>query len=345
MRWWGYDLTQRELEGFAADLRQVADIRLVTLDDGMERGGRAAICRSGAGLSFTVLLDRGLDIGHADFKGIPLAWQSGTGAADPARHEPVGLGWLRTFHGGLLALCGLTNAGHSMDAAVDPVNGEALGLHGRVGTIPAYDIRIERAVSDAGIVLRLHGTVDEVSLFGPKLRLQRTLEFDGGGQEIRITDTVRNFGGVPAPLMVLYHLNFGFPLLSPQSVMTSPAANITPRDAVAEPGVGEWSQFHAPVPGYSEQVFWHVITPGSGVVEATLTNPTLGLGIAVRFDSSTLTHMTEWKQMGFGDYVLGIEPGNCLPVGRAKARSQGLLKELPPGESVTFSLTLRVITP
>ncbi len=345
MRWWGKDLSRRELEGYAADLRQLADIRLVTLEDGPERGVRAALCRTGGGLAFTVLLDRGLDIGAADYNGIPLAWQSGTGAAHPSRHESAGLGWLRTFHGGLLALCGLTTAGYSADRPVDPENGETLGLHGRIGTIPAYDVQIERDVRDDGITLRLRGTVDEVSLFGPKLRLTRTLEFDGGGADIRITDTVRNFGGLPAPLMLLYHLNFGFPLLSPESVMTSTAANVTPRDAVAEKGIDSWSTFDPPQPGYAEQVFWHELDPAQDKAEATLINPALGLGIAVRFDARTLTNLTEWKQVGFGDYVVGIEPGNCLPVGRAKAREQGGLKELAPGESVTFSLSLSVIAP
>ena len=342
MKWWGRELTRRELEGYTSDWRQMADIRLVTLDDGPERGVRAALCRTGGGLAFMVLLDRGLDIGPADYKGIPLAWQSGTGAANPARHELAGKGWLRTFHGGLLALCGLTTAGYSDEYPVDPANGESLGLHGRIGTIPAYDVRIERDVTDAGMTLRLHGTVDEVSLFGPKLRLQRTLEFDGGGAEIRITDTVRNFGGQPAPLMVLYHLNFGFPLLSPDSIMTSPAAEIVPRDAIAETGLGQWNIFTPPQPGFAEQVYWHHVPPGAGEVEAAISNPALGVGVAVRYDSTTLTGLTEWKQMGFGDYVLGIEPGNCYPVGRALAREQGALTELGPGEEVTYRLALRV---
>lgn len=345
MRWWGTELSRRELEGYAVDLRQLADIRLVTLDDGPERGVRAALCRTGGGLAFTVLIDRGLDIGAADYKGIPLAWQSGTGAANPARFEPAGLGWLRTFHGGLLALCGLTTAGYSADRPVDPETGEVLGLHGRIGTIPAYDVQIERRVRDDGITLRLHGTVDEVSLFGHKLRLQRTLEFDGGGAEIRISDTVRNFGGLPAPLMILYHLNFGFPLLSPESVMASTATHVNPRDATAEKGIHSWSTFQPPQPGYAEQVFWHELDQAQPAAEATLINPALGLGMAVRFDARTLTHLTEWKQMGFGDYVVGIEPGNCQPVGRAVAREQGGLKELAPGESTTFTLSLAVITP
>src|SRR5260221_5633294 len=133
----GKKFARRDLEGYMGDLRQVADIRLATLDDGMERGMRIAEVRTGSGFDFTVLLDRAMDIGTATYNGIPLAWQSGTGAANPSRYEPGGSGWLRTFHGGLLALCGLTHAGQADDPLVDPENGETLGLHGRIGTTPA----------------------------------------------------------------------------------------------------------------------------------------------------------------------------------------------------------------
>ena len=127
--------------------------------------------------------------------------------------------------------------------------------------------------------------------------------------------------------------------------MTSPSARIVPRDAAAEPGLDRWNTFMPPQPGFAEQVYWHHLDGRQGEVEATIQNPALGVGMAVRFDAGTLTHLTEWKQMGFGDYVLGIEPGNCLPVGRAMARAQGELKELAPGESVSFRLALRVIAP
>jgi hypothetical protein len=217
-------------------------------------------------------------------------------------------------------------------------------LHGRIGTLPAYDIRIERDWHDEQPVLRLHGTVDEVSLFSYKLRLERTLEFTPGEPEIRILDRVRNFGGEPAPLMVLYHCNFGFPVVSPDSVMVSPTHRVTPRDAIAEPGLSTWEQMHEPMAGYKEQVFFHDLQSLQGTVTAAIMNQRLGLGVEVRFDTSTVNYLTEWKQMGFGDYVLGIEPGNCLPEGRVKAREAGRLRMLPPGEQDTFSLAFRVVT-
>src|SRR5258708_40036968 len=114
MKIWGQDLSRREVEGYVGDLRQVADIRLATLDDGMERGVRVADVRTGSGFDFTVLLDRGMDIGVATYNGIPLSWQSGTGAAHPSRYEPGGLGWLHTFHGGVL---GRRGAPHGLRAS------------------------------------------------------------------------------------------------------------------------------------------------------------------------------------------------------------------------------------
>jgi hypothetical protein len=353
MKLWGRTFTRRELEGFTSDLRQIADIRLATLDDGQERGTRIAEVRTGSGFDFTVYLDRALDIGTATYSGIPIAWQSGTGAANPARYEPGGLGWLRTFHGGLLALCGLTQAGAPGEGR-DPETGEIIGLHGRIGTTPAYDVRIEREWIGDDLKLRLKGSVDEVTLFHPKLHLERTIEITPGEPIIEITDTVRNFGGSPAPLMILYHCNFGWPIVSPGfgtpggltipgSEMISPGMKVVSRDAAAEPGIEHWNSFDAPTPGYAEQVFFHQIEQRE-TVSAAILNYAMGLGVEVIFDASTLPYLTEWKQMGFGDYTVGIEPGNCLPEGRVAARQNGRLEMLPPGETKTFRIAFRMLT-
>lgn len=343
MKLYGREYTRRELESFSSDLRQFADIRLLTLEDGQERGVRVAEVRTGSGLDFTVLLDRGLDIGPATYNGVPLAWLSGTGASHPHRHEPAGLGWLRTFHGGLLALCGLTQAG-APDPAGDRETNEILGLHGRIGTIPAHDIRIERVWQDEHTwTFRLHGVVDEVVLFGNKLRLERTLEFNAGEASFRVHDRVRNFGGTPSPLMILYHCNLGYPIVSPDSIMTSPAVAVQPRDAAAAAGISEWMNMQPPTPGYPEQAFFHEVPQGQGMVSASIFNRALRVGVAIDFDPTTLNRLTQWKQMGFGDYTVGIEPGNCLPEGRNKARENGRLRILDPGETDEFRLEFRMI--
>jgi hypothetical protein len=47
--------------------------------------------------------------------------------------------------------------------------------------------------------------------------------------------------------------------------------------------------------------------------------------------------------MGFRDYVMGIEPANCLPEGRVRARAAGRLRMLAPDEVERFTLAIRVI--
>jgi len=72
----GMSLTRHQLSQHVGDLRQVAGVRLAELADGPERGMRVADVTTGSGFAFTVLLDRGMDIGAATYNGRPLAWQA-----------------------------------------------------------------------------------------------------------------------------------------------------------------------------------------------------------------------------------------------------------------------------
>jgi len=53
--------------------------------------------------------------------------------------------------------------------------------------------------------------------------------------------------------------------------------------------------------------------------------------------------MMEWKMMGTGDYVLGMEPCNVDLMSRAEMRRRGLLPLLAPGQSVEIELVLGVL--
>jgi hypothetical protein len=132
----GTSFTRSELLQHVGDLSQLAGVRVGELGDGFERGVRVADFRTGSGLAFTVLVDRGLDIGWADFGGAALAWRSPAPAAAPAFFEPAGLGWLRGFSGGLVTTCGLTYFGAPV---VD--EGQALGLHGRASFRHSFCLR------------------------------------------------------------------------------------------------------------------------------------------------------------------------------------------------------------
>ena len=61
----GREYTRDELLRRIGDISQVGGVNSVILDDGSARGVRAAEFKTGSGLNFTVLLDRGLDIAEA----------------------------------------------------------------------------------------------------------------------------------------------------------------------------------------------------------------------------------------------------------------------------------------
>ena len=88
-------------------LQQLGGTRLVTLQDGVERGVRVVEFRTAAGLDFGVLVDRAMDIAWCRYNGRSISWLSPVGLIGPWYREPEGLGFLRTFQGGLLVTCGL----------------------------------------------------------------------------------------------------------------------------------------------------------------------------------------------------------------------------------------------
>ena len=72
-------------------------------------------------------------------------------------------------------------------------------------------------------------------------------------------------------------------------------------------------------------------------------NRALDFGAFVRFRTAELPHLVQWKMMGQGIYVVGLEPGNCWVQGRAHDRASGVLQFLEPGESMVTSLEIGVL--
>ncbi len=338
-RLYGQNLTQEDLERVSGDLTQVAGIRLMTLAEGREEGVRIADVRTGSGLRFQVTLDRGMDISMAEYKGTALAWRSPAGDVHPAYFDPGGIGWLRSFPGGLMTGCGMTYAGA---ACVD--EGESLGLHGRLSHLAATDVLSSTRWEGTACRFVLQGTVREYLPFFHNLVLHRTIETSLGESVIHLRDTVRNEGASRSPLMMLYHMNVGWPIVSPGSRLMLRANGARPRDADAEAGMGRERECESPSQGYREQVFYHDIIPDDGGYHtAALVNAPLGLGFFVRSRRAELPFFTQWKMMGTGLYVMGLEPGNCLVEGRAKERASGRLSFLEPGEAREFVLEWGVL--
>lgn len=337
-----YGLDKKEILRRVGKMDQIAGMRRYLLQEGNERGVEAIDFRTGSGLDFTVLPGRGMDISSAFYQGKSLSWLSPTGMIHPSYYEPEGLSWLRSFYGGLVVTCGLTTAG-----APSEDEGESLGLHGRFSSTPARNVTAECEWRNGEYVLVAKGNISESSVFGPNLLLSRRIEAYAGKNVIKIYDKVENIGYQTSPHMFLYHINFGFPVVSEHSRLVSPTISATPRDQEAEKDKENYAKFDAPTPGYEEKCYYHDMRGTfDGLVKAAILNENLEgekFGVAVVYDKSQLPMFTEWKMMGEQTYVVGLEPANCHVEGRAKERKQWDLQFLEPGEVREYHVIIEVL--
>lgn len=320
-------------------MEQFGGVRLAELADGPGRGARIADIRTGSGLELQVAIDRCMDLTHGRYKGIPLCWRSSVGDAHPAYYEPEGLGWLRTFAGGILATCGLSQAG-----APNVDNEEPLGLHGRIGAAPVSRLAVQEQWQGDEYVMSIAGEAKETAVFGPHLVLCRTLTTRLGSSTVVIEDRIENRGHKTCPVMILYHFNIGWPIVSEQSELVAPSTSVTPRDEAAAPHVDRHTRFEPPASEFPEQVFFHDLkTDPAGRTIVGVLNDQLGVGVTLRYKKSELPFFNEWKMNEKGHYVCGIEPANCRTLGRASARARGELEYLDPGESRVSTVEFSVV--
>jgi len=336
----GSNWAKDELRQYVGHIDQVAGIQAVEATDGLARGSRMLHVWTGSGLAFDVIAERALDITACRYNGMSLAWMSSVRGTHPAFAESDGLGWLRSFGGGLLTTCGLDQFG-----APNEDGDESLGLHGRISNLPAQAVSYTTQWRGDEYVLEIMGEVRQTRVFGENLVLRRRISTALGSNKLRIDDTITNEGFEPYPHLLLYHINLGFPLIGPNTRLNIDSVKVMPRDADAEPGLDQWSEFQEPTAGYREQVFRHQPRAGKNcVAQAKVENPDLGLVLQLSFNQQLLPYLFQWKMMGQGTYVLGVEPANCGVLhGRAAARAQGDLPHLQPGEERQYWLELDVL--
>lgn len=344
MELYGKKYSVNALRRRVGNMDQVAGVRLVSLEDGNERPGRAAMIRTGSGLEITVLTDRGMDIAAASHGGRAMGWRSTTGDVAPEYFEAEGIRWLRSYFGGLMTTCGLSRVG--APGPESALRGD--GLHGRINHTPARNLCVHQAWEGRQYVMRLTGTMRETSVFGENLTLTRTISTALGENRFWIHDVVVNEGFNAAPLMILYHCNIGWPALDEGSRMLAPSRRVAARDGEALDGRDRWHLMDAPTRGYREKCYYHDMQPDRrGEVTVALVNDGFkkgcGFGVYVKYVKKELPRFVQWKMMGEQDYVCGFEPCNCGVEGRELDAQHGLLQWLRPGERREFHLEFGVV--
>lgn len=329
------EMSKKDLLRRVGDLEQIAGVRSYVRTEGKAEGVRAVEVRTGGGLSYTVLPSRALDISTCEFQGIPIGFLSKSGVTAPAYFSPDREPWGGSFGGGMVTTCGLTNVGVCPD-----YKGEKMGTHGDIANIPASHVGTFEEWEGDELKMGVCGKVRQARIYREELELSREIVSYLGENKILIRDTVENLGAERQPLMLLYHINFGFPMVSGDTVFEANVKETIPADADPT-DVETYVRYWEPGENGNHHCVHHDLIPdGEGYVSASLVNRALGVKVTVRYKKEQLKNLTHWKLLAEGDYVTAIEPCNCFGKGTAGEEQNGTLEYIEPYEKREFEVEL-----
>ena len=299
-----------------ANADQVATAVISTVADGAAAGSRAVDIRVWNGIDVRLLPDRGLDIGAAWFRGVPLAWISPGGRAAAAAP--------RGARGERLAGRLGRRARHDVRPLERRRRSEGHGQHGTYTARAAADLQVERTTAE---VTATGTVVDAPFTLVPPHRHQRRPgarpHRRPGRQRLRVDG-----GGAAA--------------LPRQPRRTALGRGRLPRDGCAggRPR-DEACRSRARRRGTSRRRRPTERRSASSSTSAhrgrASTSPRLGVELTVR---SSLPRLWQWVDPASGTYALGLEPANCSVLGREHDIATGRMPFLDPGEARTSWLTI-----
>lgn len=338
----GKEYTRQELLKKTGNLSQVTSLKEYTFNSGRAKGVDAIDVNAGH-LQFTVLKSRCLDIGQASFLGYPFGYLSKSGLRAPAYfREKKGIGYLDSFYGGLLTTCGLNNIGN--DCVVD---GREYGVHGEMANIPAEMVSVKEFWEEDELFFEISGIVRHSRFYAEDLVLKRKISTSLGSKKIVIEDTIENRDYTRIPIMLLYHVNLGFPFLDSQSELIFPSLKKSwARTPSAEKGLTSFDKFIEPVDGIEEECFYHEYDLPDKLATICLFNPQLGengLGVYLTYNIEQLPVFVEWKMMRSREYVCGFAPATNFVSGRQAALEKNEIAYIEPLEEKHFKIEIGII--
>ncbi len=336
---------KRFLRSRIGDMSQLAGLKRYVFAEGKAKGIEAVDVKTGSGLHFTVLPGRGMDLAWAEFKGIPFGYISKTGIVSPEYYEATGMEWLRTFFAGLLTTCGLSNVGGPTEEDHPVLGKQQFGIHGRISNMAADKVSVNEEWKDDDFIMTVSGKMREAVLHGENLSLKRTITSSLGAKSFHIHDIIENEGTQETPVMILYHFNIGYPLLDKNSRFICNSNKITTATREAEDNKDQYDKWSEPVANEREHLFFHDLkTDDKGITCCGMVNPDLQFGVYIKYKKIQLPKFTQWKMIAEKEYVVGLEPGNCNPIGRTETRKKGTLEILQPGAKKEIEIEIGVLT-
>lgn len=326
-------------------------VRKFRLRGGKQEGVQLVEIDTGA-MCLTLVPTRGLNVLEARTDNARFGWDSPVRqVVHPAciqEESRGGLGWLEGFNE-LVARCGLENTGApGPDTITDNEGNQAtveLPLHGRISNTPAARLWVRVELESPHRII-VGGDIFDTRMFGPSYRLRTEISVLPGEATFEIADEVTNLSGVPAELELLYHCNYGPPLLGEGSRLVAPVEEVAARDDGALADIETWDRFGPPQAGFVEQCyFFRLHSDDQDRTSLALVGPQEDLAARLTYSNAGLPAFTLWKNTASAadGYVTGLEPGTDYPNARQFERAQGRVRTLEAHETYETGLTMELV--
>ncbi len=316
-------------------------VHLKTLRGGLCDGLRLLNVNNGR-IQFHVLLDRGMGVDTVRWNGGRLGWDSPV--SQPVHPKFInladhgGLGWLAGFQEWMVR-CGV---GHAGRPGID--DGVPLGLHGRIANIPAS--RVEIAWDDRSDELVVRGLVEEKMFKFGVFELWTELRTRSESWTLEFRDRLCNLSDYDREYQMIYHANYGPPLLEAGARFHAPVVQVIGLDDYAAGDIRTFDHYRGPTRGYGEQVYcMRLHDDGSGNTQVMLANSDGTLGVGMRYRVAELPAFILWKNTDTlaDGYVTGLEPATSFPLNRSVERQRGRVPLVAAQQSVDFHVAVTVL--
>lgn len=334
---WQVNSSQLKASGDAFSIEQKV------LLGGKQEGSKVITLTSKNGLTIMLSPTRGMDLLRVTGHGVRLGWDSPVNeVVNPAYinlESRNGLGWLDGFNE-MMVRCGFEWTGHPVTK-----DGVIYTLHGKAGNTPASKVEIT-VDEKAPYEIRIRGLLKEHTFKKANLETWTELRYVPGSDSFTVHDVLTNQADYPHDYQIIYHSNFGTPILEENARFIAPLESVSPFNDYAKKGLDHWATYGAPTKDFDEMVFnLKPKADSRGKTVAAVINSKGDKGASIEFDTHQLPLLTMWKNTDTlkQGYVTGIEPGTNYAYPVTVEKEQGRVKQLQPGQSTEFTLTYSLL--
>jgi peroxiredoxin len=218
-------------------------------------------------------------------------------------------------------------------------------LREEIGLMSASQVEVvvER---EAPYHIKVRGRIDQSIMDGGKFELWTEVSTEPNSNTFQISDKITNLSEIEQEFEILYHVNFGRPLIGKEAKFFGPMRRITPIDEHSASDVSTFYNYRGPMAEFDEQCYYlQFWADENNRTEVVLHNAAFDKAISMAFSIEQLPFVGFWKNPAAYDdgYVTALEPGTSFPRNKAIEREFGQAPKLSPNQSRSFIIDFALL--